>query len=307
MLMRLTAVGFLSLTACGPPEWVRANAGAEVGFSGVHGSGPNDVWAVGELGTIAHYDGTGWKVATPITSVTLRAVAAVSTTDAWAFGDSGTALHWDGKAWARVDMGTSNDIISAVALAANDVWALPKDQRYLWRWNGTVFAKVDATTRNDGYGKCLGGNSANNLWLMPGSTSHAYLVTPSGLAEIALDISGSFDCIGISAQSLDDAWFLADDKVLHFDGRLFRPSAPPQELLSSFYARAIFASARNQAWVVGSGGGIYRVEGVTWTVSSPFAYSTPHYNAVWGAHVDDLWSVGTLGVVSHHSTPRPAP
>ncbi len=308
MLMRLTAVGFLSLSACSPPEWVRANAGASVTFDAVHGTGPNDVWVVGDLGTIAHFDGTAWKVAPPITSIHLRAVAAVSTTDAWAFGDDGIALRWNGQAWARVDMGTTNDIVAAVALGPNDVWALPKDQHHLWRWNGFRFVQVDATTR-DGYGKCLGGNSANNLWLMPDSTSHAYLVTPSGPAEIALEISGTFSCVSISAQAIDDAWFLSDDRLLHFDGRLFRPTVPPQRALlsSSFYARAIFASAKGKAWVVGNLGGVYRIEGDTWTESSPSDYATPHLNAIWGAHVDDLWAVGAEGLVQHHATPRPAP
>lgn len=293
----------LLAAACGPPEWVRANAGSEVTFDAVHGTGPNDVWAVGDLGTIAHYDGTKWTVAPPITSVHLRAVAAVSPTDAWAFGDQGVGLRWDGKAWARVDLGTTSDILAAVAPAANDLWVLPKDKHVLLHWDGTAFSEIDATTR-DGYGRCLGGNSAQNLWLMPTYTSHAYLVTRSGLAEIALDISGDFDCRAISATALDDAWFLSDERVLHFDGRLFRPSAPPKELLSSFYARSIFASARGKAWVVGTGGGVYRIEGDTWTVSSPFTYGGPQLNAVWGAHVDDLWSVGSAGVVQHHAQPR---
>src|SRR3954463_3386112 len=104
--MRLTAVCLFLFAACAPPEWVRANAGAEVTFDAVHGTGPNDIWVVGDLGTIAHFNGTAWSIAPPLTSAHLRAVAAASATDVWAFGDSGLALHFDGKAWSRVDIGT---------------------------------------------------------------------------------------------------------------------------------------------------------------------------------------------------------
>jgi hypothetical protein len=302
--MRAAALCFLVLAACAPPEWVRANAGAEVTFDAVHGTGPNDIWVVGDLGTIAHFNGMLWSLAPPLTSVHLRAVAAASATDVWAFGDSGVALHFNGAAWTRVDLGTDKHLVAAVSLGAKDLWVMPKDVHYLLHYDGTSWTQVDATTR-EGYGQCLGGNSANSLWLMPSSTSYAYLVTPSGVAEIALELSGEFDCKSISSQSTVDAWFLETDRLLHFDGRLFRPTTPPKQAglysYDAFYGRAVFAAAPSEAWVVGNGGGVYHVSGDVWTQSNPFTYDGLNLNAVWGSRTNDLWAVGASGMVERHA------
>jgi hypothetical protein len=299
--MRAAALSVLCLTGCSPPEWVRANAGSEVAFEAVHGTGPNDVWAVGDLGTITHFNGKTWTPAVPLTSVHLRAIAALATNDVWAFGDSGTALHFDGTSWNRAVVGSDKHLVAAVAAGPKDLWVLPDDVHYLLHWDGTSWTQIDATTKT-GYGQCLGGNGPNNLWLMPSSTSSAYIVTPSGVAEIPLELSGDFNCRAISAQSLIDAWFLEDDRVLHYDGRLFRPTAPQYEALSAtFYARGIFASAPNEAWVVGSGAGVYHVKGDNWIASTPPSYGGGNLNAIWGAHTDNLWAAGAAGVVQHHA------
>jgi hypothetical protein len=55
-------------------------------LSGVSGSGRSDVWVVGDVGTILHWDGTAWtQVPGPNNGSTfLYDVAALSATDAWA-------------------------------------------------------------------------------------------------------------------------------------------------------------------------------------------------------------------------------
>lgn len=300
----------LAAAACGPPEWVRANAAASSAFLSVHGTGPSDVWAVGDVGTISRFDGKEWKALPAVTSVHLRSVAAVTATDAWAVGDQGTILRWDGKAWTRLATSFTTNLLTVVALAANDVWILPKDTKYLLHWDGAALGQVDATTRSGYSATCLWGNARSGLWLMSSSANHAYLVTTAGLAELPLNISGDFDCDAISGQAPDDVWFLSDEALLHWDGKLFRPVAPPAKgdlLAATFYMRAIFAVARDEAWVVGTGGGIYRILGQTWTQSVAPAYSAPNLNVAWGARTDDLWAAGAAGAMYRHSTPTVAP
>ncbi|MDF2692676.1 MAG: Type fimbrial biosis protein PilY1, partial [Labilithrix sp.] len=66
----------------------------------VWGSGPNDVWAVGELATIVHWDGQSWTLATsalPLgTKPDLNGIWGSGPEDVWAVG-KGTALHFTGK------------------------------------------------------------------------------------------------------------------------------------------------------------------------------------------------------------------
>lgn len=66
----------------------------------------NDVWAVGDKGTIRHYAGHGrmWDIVESPVSSTLRAIWAGSATDIWAVGDAGVVLHYDGTSWQRAQV-----------------------------------------------------------------------------------------------------------------------------------------------------------------------------------------------------------
>lgn len=91
-------------SAAGP--WVRADAGvvaplgeiAVSGFSSIHGSAPDDLWAVGMMGEIWHF-GTRWKRHDSPTNLILHRVVAVSPTEVYATGQKGLVLKFDGTGW----------------------------------------------------------------------------------------------------------------------------------------------------------------------------------------------------------------
>jgi hypothetical protein len=60
---------------------------------GISGTSTNDVWAVG-LFYILHWNGSAWTRLTAEESTILNAVWAGSSTDVWAVGEGGTVLHW---------------------------------------------------------------------------------------------------------------------------------------------------------------------------------------------------------------------
>ena len=72
---------------------------AAPGLAGVWGSAVDDIWAVGEAGTILHYDGKQWTASESPTTVSLHAVSGSAPDDVWAVGES-IVLHWDGKRWS---------------------------------------------------------------------------------------------------------------------------------------------------------------------------------------------------------------
>ncbi|MFO0751381.1 MAG: hypothetical protein U1F43_37790, partial [Myxococcota bacterium] len=59
-------------------------------------------FAVGEAGLILGWTAAGWTAQTSFTEQSLRAVAG-SDQDVWAVGDGGTVRHWDGLAWHTID------------------------------------------------------------------------------------------------------------------------------------------------------------------------------------------------------------
>jgi hypothetical protein len=74
----------------------------------------DDIFAVGDLGAIAHYDGTAWAVAQTSATADMRGVWGTSGDDVFAVGHvspfygptrywAGTVMHYDGSQWTRLE------------------------------------------------------------------------------------------------------------------------------------------------------------------------------------------------------------
>ena len=66
---------------------------------GVWGGSAMDVFAVGGVGTILHYDGNTWSAQASGTTGLLLGVWGSSATDVYVVGDNNTILHYDGTDW----------------------------------------------------------------------------------------------------------------------------------------------------------------------------------------------------------------
>ncbi len=74
---------------------------------GVWGSSATDVFAVGYVGTILHYNGSAWSAMSSGTTEYLHGVWGSSAIDVFAVGISGTILHYNGSAWSAMTSGTT--------------------------------------------------------------------------------------------------------------------------------------------------------------------------------------------------------
>ncbi|PYO75991.1 MAG: hypothetical protein DMD63_15490, partial [Gemmatimonadetes bacterium] len=59
----------------------------------VWGTSASDVWAVGNLRTIIHYDGSSWSTVRSETTDILMDVWGSSSSNLWSVGTTGTILH----------------------------------------------------------------------------------------------------------------------------------------------------------------------------------------------------------------------
>ncbi|MEM9492624.1 MAG: hypothetical protein AAGC55_25980, partial [Myxococcota bacterium] len=66
------------------------------------GSGCDDIFVVGNEGTIWHYDGQDWVAMTSGTERHLTGVAGSGPDDVYAVGFAGSILHYDGEQWSPV-------------------------------------------------------------------------------------------------------------------------------------------------------------------------------------------------------------
>src|SRR5215813_1568126 len=54
----------------------------------------------------------------------LDGVRGSGASDVWAVGEAGTILHWDGSAWTSVSIGTTSWLYGVWGSGASDVWAV---------------------------------------------------------------------------------------------------------------------------------------------------------------------------------------
>ncbi len=129
--------------------WTRLSPGGTSSFWWVSGSGPDDVWMVGEDGRITHWDGASFVDHPPLTTATVWGVWAAGPTDAWAVGgtpEGGTAqpndvvLHWDGTSWTQETLpGTP------LGRSLNKVWGTASDDLYAVGESGTIWHRTGTT------------------------------------------------------------------------------------------------------------------------------------------------------------------
>ncbi len=86
--------------------WEPFDDNVEGNLYGLHGSGPNDLYAVGEAGRIFQSDGTRWRrVATRESRGVLNAVLCRSKDKVYLCGQGGALFEGAGTTWSRVDAG----------------------------------------------------------------------------------------------------------------------------------------------------------------------------------------------------------
>ncbi len=95
---------FIFFAACG--------CGRREKLLSVYVSNDNYTVAVGDRGTILHFDGSTWKQMPSPTVKNLNGVGGNSRRDVFAVGDDGVILHYDGTAWTQMDSPVSETLMS---------------------------------------------------------------------------------------------------------------------------------------------------------------------------------------------------
>lgn len=109
-------------------------------------TGTRNIWAVGYPGKIVHTtDGINWSEQNSGSSAFLNDVDAVAANNAWAVGDTGTILHYNGTTWTPQTSGTTTPLLSVKAFDANNVFAVGYNGLIL-RYNGSSWSQMNTGT-----------------------------------------------------------------------------------------------------------------------------------------------------------------
>jgi hypothetical protein len=125
-------------------------------MSSVWGTGPADVWAVGQ-GVLMHWDGAGWTRTGPTGDVA-RSVWASSATDVWVLQQSiiggpnapGSVYHYDGANWTLVATGSTAQLLAIAGTGPHDVWIVTDDNTTVMHWDGELWSAIPTGVTADG-------------------------------------------------------------------------------------------------------------------------------------------------------------
>ena len=71
-----------------------------------------------------HWGGSVWDTEDPGLPYVLLGVHGSGPSDVWSVGEGGTAVQWDGLAWTSYTVGTFDDLESVWTGAPDDAWAV---------------------------------------------------------------------------------------------------------------------------------------------------------------------------------------
>ncbi|HUS67267.1 MAG TPA: hypothetical protein VMZ28_22170 [Kofleriaceae bacterium] len=115
----------------------------------VHGTGPDDVFAVGGGGAIAHDDGGGWEIVREATAFDVLYDVWAGDDDVFAVGEAGLTLHLDRNrgGWERIVVG-DGPLWSVWGTPGAEVWAVGAAGLML-EWNGAGWTEHTSPVIDD--------------------------------------------------------------------------------------------------------------------------------------------------------------
>jgi hypothetical protein len=267
----------------------------------VWGSAGNDVFAVGDAGTILHYDGTNWSRMESGTTNYLYSIWGNAADDVYAVGASGTILHYNGISWFPMASGTTNDLLGIWGSSVNDIfavgyaapgWNVLHYDGTSWSlmmasWLGLIVNGIWGSAGNDvfavgyAYGYDYIAHYDGTSWSFGGAGTHNILTAVWG--------SSGSDVFAVGYA--DPA-----TSILHYDGSIW--SRFLDELsynLGEF--NGIWGSAAHDVLFVGQDGAVFHYDG---TRLFPIGCGSNDLNGVWGSSGTDIFVVGDSETILHY-------
>lgn len=289
----LVIILLLILPASSFAGWVQIQSPAPgKSLYGVWGSSASDVFAVGEGGTIIHYDGTSWSQMPGATTQKLYGVWGSAGDDVFASGADGTIIHYDGASWTTMESGTKVPLNGGVwGSGKNDVF-VSGEGGIILHYDGESWQPMTSgTTVSLGGG--IWGTSGTDVLCAGAAVLHYDGATWSSVPAVTAKFLS-----GIWGSSAHDIFAVgAGGTILHYDNASWTAMTSG----SSGWLDGVWGSSASDVFAVGydnKNGVILHYDGTAWSsMKSNTAYSL---YGVWGTSAGNVFVVGERATILHY-------
>lgn len=267
-------------------------------LSALWGSGPNDVWAGGEAGALLHFDGNKWSSVPSGVGEAIDALWGSAPNNVWAVGTSGAILRYRQGGWEQWPQKTTQELVSVWGSSSSSVWAVGRSGTILhfdgqdWRLSPESGLVTSAL-------RSVHGSGPDDVWAVgnEGTILHydgrAFTVHPS-TGVLTVESFGAVRVLGST-----EVWITGAPGFFRYDGRVWSKVAVVAGLLGP---ASLFHTGARSLW-----GAVFRrqavhYDGAAWTIVRPLDEGgMEDWNAVWGSSDQDVWFVGTSGLISRYA------
>ena len=204
----------------GGTSWDTVSVPEEVELlTGVWGSSASDVFAVGEEGTVLHYDGATWTMT--LEGKTLNDIWGNSAEDVFATGEG--ILHYDGQTWSAVPVHEGSPPLNGVwGSSGSDVFAVGLFGTIL-HYDGLAWTRMPVTFNEENLLDVWGTSRDNVFAVGEGGTVLHY----DGLEWVKMPVPATDNLTGIWGPSASDVYVVGTSlpfprilrsSILHYDG-----------------------------------------------------------------------------------------
>jgi hypothetical protein len=246
------------------------------GANALWGSSANDIWAVNQTPSIAHFDGTAWHATLvyPMGTRLLRAIWGSGPTDVWTAGDK-LGLHFDGPSWTEIPELASASIYSISGSASNDVWAVGSG---VFHNDGTGFKQVAGAGTFTG--RATLENGPSDVWFTGGPAGTAIHFDGLAFAPVFVPTGSGDDLKALWGTGSNNFWAVGNGTAVNWNGKRWQRFLGPGGI-------AVWGSAAADVWTAGSSG-IYHYDGTSWgKVQTDLDAAS--YTSIWGSGPGDVW------------------
>lgn len=271
----------------------------------VWGTSASNVYAVGEMGVMLHYDGHTWTPVDTPAPYHLHDIWGSSETDIYAVGKQGVILHFDGSTWSETTTAQDvwhDDIRSIMGFSGSDIYLVGGYSSFdmgTWffirHYDGSTWTTLfrnPQTILSD-----IWCQSSKNIFIAGGTyMDHSFLYhlcgrtlaqidtpTPQPLTAVWGDSPSNIYATGIKASSPQGG-------IFHYDGTKWSTLLQTPQ---SFHD--IWANSSTDIYFVGTQGTIYHSDGTQLTSLS--SGTNKDLLGIWSTSNGDLFVVGTEGTI----------